>query len=385
MFDYYAPLRIVFGEGAISNIAKLTARNGNRVLLVTGISHLKKSGVLDKILSLFSSNKKIEKLIIFDKATANPDIDTVNEAAQIIKNNNLNIVVAIGGGSSMDLAKAASISARYDRPIWDIICDNDLYITNALPVICAPTTSGSGSEVTKYAVLNNNDKKVKVAISSEAIYPKVSIVDPELTYTMNHQIAASTGFDTLSHAIEAYTSNSASEITDIYCEKVFSIVGEHLKNAIKKDKESMKQMSFAAILGGLALNIGRASLPHAMEHALSAYKPELAHGVGLSIIMEEFINRAYSYNESKFANIAYLLYRFNECKKESRVAKKLPNIINTLKKEIGLNQRLSDFGFDKNMVEDMVENTFWTMKHGIENAPGKFSKSDIKDMYIRCL
>lgn len=385
MFDYYAPLRIVFKEGAISNIAKLTARNGNRVLLVTGRSHLKKSGMLDKILSLFDSNKKIEELILFDKASTNPDVSVVDEAAQIIKSNNLNIIVAIGGGSSMDLAKAASISAEYDRPIWDIMCDNNFYITKALPVICSPTTSGSGSEVTKYAVLNNNDKNIKVAISSEAIYPKVSIVDPELTYTMSPQIAASTGFDTLSHAIEAYTSNSASEITDIYCEKVFSLVSEHLKNAIKKDKKSMKQMSFAATLGGLALNIGRASLPHAMEHALSAYKSSLAHGLGLSILMGEFINRAYSYNESKFAKIAYLLDKSVGSEKEHDAAKKLPGIINKLKKDINLDHKLSDFGFDENMVENMVENTFWTMEHGIENTPGGFSKSDIKDMYIKCL
>ncbi len=384
MFNYYAPLRIVFAEGAISNIAKLTARNGSRVLLVIGRHHLKESGMLDKILSLFFSNKKIEKLILFDKATANPDVSIVDEAAQIIKKNNLNIVVAVGGGSSMDLAKAASVSARYNRPIWDIICDNDLFITDALPVICVPTTSGSGSEVTKYAVLNNNDKKVKVAISSEAIYPKVSIIDPELTYTMNPHIAASTGFDALSHAIEAYTSNSSSCITDMYCEKAISIIAAYLRNAVKKDRESMKQMSFAAALGGLALNIGRASLPHAMEHALSAYNPGLAHGFGLAIIMEEFIQRAYKYNENKFANIAYLLDRSAE-RRESRAAEKLPAIINALKKDIGLNQKLSDFGFDEKVVKDMVENTFWTMKHGIENAPGKFSKSDIEDMYIKCL
>ncbi len=385
-FTYYTPLRIVFGRGYISKIAHYASRNGSRVLLVTGKGHLKKSGMLDRILNSFGNSKKIEDVVLFDKARENPNIDLIDEAADIMKKNRLDVVVSVGGGSSMDLAKAASIAAKQGKPISEIMQHCDIGIMDAYPVVCTPTTSGSGSEVTKYAVINDDKRRIKVAIGSESLYPKVSLIDPELTYTMNRQTIANTGFDALSHAIEAYTSQSSSPITDAYCRQAISLVGINLSGAYnRKDKDCMDNMSLAAMFGGMALNVGRASLPHAMEHSLSAYNAQLAHGLGLSMVMVPFLKRAYMCSLEKFADIAYLLGEAVSNMELEEAAKQVVSSIERIKDSVDLNYKLSDFGFDKDSIMDLVDNTFWTMEHGIKNSPCNFTKEDILNMYLEIL
>lgn len=300
--------------------------------------------------------------------------------------NRLNVVVAVGGGSAMDLAKAASIAAKQKKSISDIMQNCDIGIAEAYPVICTPTTSGSGSEVTKYAVINDDKRRIKVAIGSEFLYPKVSLIDPELTYTMNRQTVANTGFDALSHAIEAYTSRSSSPITDAYCRQAISLIGINLNGAYaSKDRNCMDGMSLAAVFAGMALNVGRASLPHAMEHSLSAYNAQLAHGLGLSMVMVPFLKRAYRCAPEKFADIAYLLGENVSNMELEKAAKQVVSSVERIKNSAGLNYRLSDFGFDKDSISDLVESTFWTMEHGIKNSPCNFTKEDVLDMYLEVL
>ena len=384
-FTYYAPLRIDFSKGAISRIASYTSRNGNRVMLITGKNHLRKTGVLNKVLDSFKKSSKIEDVVVFDKARENPDTKLIDEASQTIIKNRLNVIVAIGGGSSMDLAKTSAIAAKQNKPIWEIVQSPELGVMQSYPVICAPTTSGSGSEVTKYAVLNDDKQKIKVAIGSEHIYPLVSIIDPELTFTMSKNIIANTGFDALSHAIEAYTSKSSSPITDLYCQKAISLAGENLKKAYDKDERAMENMSLAAAFGGLALNVGRASLPHAMEHSLSAYIPSIAHGLGLSIVMIPFMKRAIKCTPERFADIAYLSGEDISNMPMDKAAEKAIDAVEKIKEQIGLNKKLSDLGFDRDTIKEMVDKTFWTMAHGVENSPCNFNKEDILNMYLEVL
>ncbi len=385
-FIYYAPLRVVFAKNSISKISSYTARNGNRVLLVTGRRHLKENGVLDTVLDSFKRNSKIETVVLFDKAEENPDVELVHKACDLMIKDSLNVVVAIGGGSAMDLAKATSISARQKRPIEEIMQSGDINIMKAYPIICSPTTSGSGSEVTKYAVINNDKEKTKKAIGSETLYPVVSLIDSTLTYTMNKETIANTGFDALSHAIEAYTSKSSSPITDAYCRQAISLIGENLQKAYEtKDKKAMDNMSLASMLAGMALNVGRASLPHAMEHVLSAYNKNLPHGLGLSVIMTPFVKRACLCNKEKFADIAYLLGEDVSNMSLEDAANKSIDAIEKIKHTIGLNKTLSQLGFDKEIIKKALHDTFWTMAHGIDNSPCEFSMKDVLEMYLEVL
>ena len=384
-FLYYAPLRIDFARNRISKIASYAARNGNRVLLVTGRNHLRQTGILDKIIESFKKNSKVEEFIVFDKARENPNTELIDTASQIINENSLNVVVAVGGGSSMDLAKAASISSKQKKPIWQLIKEPAISVCDAFPIICSPTTSGSGSEVTKYAVINNDTEKLKIAIANEHIYPKVSLIDPALTYTMSSQTIANTGFDALSHALEAYTSNSSSPITDGYCRQAISLIGDNLAKAYKKQEDAMDNMSLAAMFAGMALNVGRASLPHAMEHSLSAYKPDLPHGLGLSMVTIPFLKRITDCVPEKMADIAYLLSENIANCGLKEAAFMAVEAVEKIKDSVGLNKKLSDFGFDKETVKEMLDKTYQTMEHGIENSPCGFKKEDILNMYFEVL
>ncbi len=385
-FNFYAPLRIIFGKGNIKDIGQYTARNGNRVLLVTGKRHLKESGKLDLILESFKRTKKIEEVIIFNNTPQNPDIEAIQDARDEILRHKLNVVVAIGGGSSMDLAKVASICAKHKKDVMELYNNASLPILDAYPLICVPTTSGSGSEVSRFAVFNDNKKRLKMAMGSESFYPKVSIIDPELTYTMPKNIIANTGFDALSHAIEAYTSKSSCPITDTYCREALSLVHTYLEDSYNnKNERSMEKMSLAAMFGGMALNAGRASLPHALEHALSAYRPDLPHGLGLSLVMVPFLKRAYMCSKEKFADIAYLLGEDITTNSLEDAAKKCIDAVLKIKEGIGLKYTLKDFGFTKQEISEMVENTFFTMEHGLINSPCVFTRKDVIDIYYEAM
>ena len=385
-FKYYVPIRIIFGKGSINKIAQYTARNGNRVLLVTGRRHLKETGILDKILEAFKKTKKIEEVIHFNNVRENPTIEQVDEAKDLILKHNLNVVVAVGGGSAMDLAKAASIAAKQRKSVKELLGNPEVNVMDTYPIICSPTTSGSGSEATKYAVISDDERKIKMALSTESIYPTVSIVDPQLTYTMPKNTIANTGFDALSHAIEAFTSKSASPITDAYCSEALKLIGENLLESYKsQNPEAMENMSLAAMLAGLALNVGRAALPHAMEHALSAYNPDLPHGLGLAMVMTPFLKRMYRCNPSKFAEIAELLGENLNGNMDETAAEKVITAVENLKGKIGLNRRLSEFGFDEKLIHEMVEKSFWTMEHGIKNSPCEVTKEEVEKMYLEAL
>ena len=385
-FSFYAPLRIIFQKGGIEKLAQLTSRNGRRVLLVVGRNHLKKTGKLEYILNILKRSSKIEEVVLFDRTPQNPDVEAIEDAAEEIKRNRLDVVVAIGGGSAMDLAKIASLSAKNSKSVWDLYNDNSLNVLDAFPLVCTPTTSGSGSEVTRYAVFNDNKKRVKVAISSLSIYPKVSLIDPSLTYTMPEKVIANTGFDALSHAIEAYTSKSSSPITDAYCREAISLIGVNLFAAYKEKKEKyMDNMSLAAMFAGMALNVGRASLPHALEHNLSAFNPQLPHGLGLAMVMIPFLKRAVYCNKEKFADIAYLLGEDISNKSLTEAAKACVDAVGKLIERLSLNKTLKDFGFDRKIIERMIEDNFWTMSHGIQNSPCEFTKQDILNIYLEAL
>jgi len=385
-FTYYAPLRVVFERGAIKQVGQYVARNGSRVLLVVGKKHLRESGKLDLILKRLQAVKKIESVIIFDKTEQNPDIELIHEARDLIIQHKLNVVLAVGGGSAMDLAKIASICAKQKKGVMDLVKDSALPILQAYPIVCSPTTAGSGSEVTRYAVFNNNKEKIKMAMSSESLYPKVSLIDPELTFTMPKSVIANTGFDAFSHALEAYTSRSSCPITDAYCREAISLIHTYLYESYsEKSERAMEGMSLAAMFGGMALNVGRASLPHALEHSLSAYRPDLPHGLGLSMVMVPFVKRACKCNREKFADIAYLMGEDISTLSLDRAAEKAVDAILKLKMELGLTQTLKDFGFTREEIDEMVEKTFFTMEHGLKNSPCEFGKDDVKNIYYEAL
>ena len=202
-FNYYQPTEIIFGCGKINEIGQKVAEYGMRCLLVTGSKSSVKSPVYEKVKE--NLRKEGVKVFHFDKVVENPTTDVVDEGSEIVKDNNIDVIVGLGGGSSMDTAKAIAVGATHEGCAWDYKLFSTKKITEkVLPIIAVTTTSGTGSQVTAVSVITNSNEKLKYALYDKQIFPKVAIIDPEIMMTVPEHITASTGFDTFCHAFEGY-------------------------------------------------------------------------------------------------------------------------------------------------------------------------------------
>jgi len=296
-FSYFLPVNIVFGSGKVSQVGTLTKPYGKKALIVTGRSSAKKSGLYDKV------NNSLQaagiQTVLFDKVQQNPLTTTAEEGAVIARQNGCDCVVAIGGGSIMDCAKAIAFLAVNEGDINDYIF-NRKTSDQALALIAIPTTCGTGSEGNGFAVLTNPENGDKKSLRCNAIVPKVSIVDPECMITMPKQVLASVGFDALCHCMEAYTSKIAQPFTDALSLYAISLLAENLVHVYQDstDKAGWEKITLASTIGGMVINTAGVTLAHGMEHPASGLK-DIVHGKGLAALTPVVIEASYSGNRFK--------------------------------------------------------------------------------------
>ena len=301
-FSFFLPINVVFGCGKVKEVGNLTKAYGKKALIVTGRSSAKKSGIYDKV------NESLKKVgidtVLFDKVTPNPLTTTAEEGAKFAKENGCDVVVAIGGGSIMDCAKAIAFLSVNSGNINDYIF-NKLHSDKALPLVLIPTTCGTGSEGNGFAVLTNPENGDKKSLRCNAIVAKVSIVDPECMMTMPKNVLASVGFDALCHNIEAYTSKIAQPFTDALSLYGISLIADNLVNVYngKGGKEAWEKIALASTIGGMVINTAGVTLAHGMEHPASGLK-NIVHGQGLAALTPVVIEASYKGNRDKFGKIA---------------------------------------------------------------------------------
>jgi alcohol dehydrogenase class IV len=286
-FTFFNPVRVLFGSGSFDQIGERAAGIGKHAMLVTGRSAARKSGLLDRATGLLEAAGV--DVTVFDRIMPNPTDEIVDEGGEMARREGVDVIVALGGGSSMDAAKGIAIAATHEAPISEFLRVQDKRTPTeaTLPIICATTTSGTASEVTPFAVISTVSETMKSAIANDFIYPRVAIIDPELTITCPASVTANTGADVLAHAMEGYFSTAASPLTDLFAERAIYLVGRHLPRAVEAcgDLQEREQMSFANLCAGYVLSNCGASVIHALEHPISAHYPEVAHGAGLATMM----------------------------------------------------------------------------------------------------
>ena len=315
-FNYFLPVNLVFGSGKVLETGELTKPYGKKALIVTGRSSAKRSGLYDKV----NDSLKTAGLetVLFDKVSQNPLTTTAQEGADFAKANGCDVVVAIGGGSIMDCAKAIAFLSKNEGDINDYIY-NRLTSDDALPLILIPTTCGTGSEGNGFAVLTNPDNGDKKSLRCNAIVAKVSIVDPECMMTMPKKVLASVTFDALCHNIEAYTSKIAQPLTDAMSIYAIELIANNLVSVYNGtgSKKEWENITMASTIGGMVINTAGVTIAHGMEHPASGLK-DIVHGQGLAALTPIVIEASYKGNEEKFAKIAkimlpkdYLAYRLS--------------------------------------------------------------------------
>lgn len=374
-FKYFLPVNIEFGSGKVAKAGELTKPYGKKALIVTGHSSAKKSGLYDKV----KDSLKAEGIdsVLFDKVAQNPLTTTAAEGAVFAKENGCDVVVAIGGGSIMDGAKAIAFLTVNNGDVSDYIFGKKASDT-ALPIILIPTTCGTGSEGNGFAVLTNPDNGDKKSLRCNAIVAKVSIVDPECMMTMPKHVLASVGFDALCHNMEAYTSKIAQPFTDALSLYAADLIANNLVDVYKGtgSKESWEKITLASTIGGMVINTAGVTLAHGMEHPASGLK-DIVHGKGLAALTPTIIESSYQGAPEKFAKLAKL---FGGEKAEDLAGK-----VRELLEAIELTCTLSDLGIEEKDIPWMAENCMKVSAPSIANNPVVFSQEEIAEIYKKAL
>lgn len=281
-FQYHLPVNLLFGRGVSDKIGEKTALFGKKALIVTGGSSTKRSGLLQKVETLLHESGVSS--VLFDKVSPNPLISTVYEGADLAKQEQCDVVLALGGGSSMDAAKCIAFQAVNGGDINDYIFGR-AYSNRALPVLAVPTTCGTGSEGNGFAVVTNPETKDKKSLRCTAIIPACSIIDPLLMTTMPKEVLASVGFDALCHNMEAYLASSSQPLTNLQALEGVRLAAKSLRRVYSdpSDLESWENLCLASTLGGMVIGVCGVTAPHGMEHPASGLC-NIPHGQGLAAL-----------------------------------------------------------------------------------------------------
>jgi len=356
--DYYQTTEIKFGWGRVKEVGEIVSRFGKRCLMVT-------VPVFDTMAPVFENIKKSlkeadVKVFHFDGVVPNPTTDSVNKGTEMAIKNNIDIVLGVGGGSSMDTAKAIAVGATHEGEAWDYRLFSNKKITEKrLTIITITTTSGTGSQVTPVSVVTNTAEKCKFALVDSLLYPRVSIIDPQLILTVPEHITASTGFDVFAHAFESYIHKNASVYTDMHAKESIKRVIKYLPIAIKykTNKEARIEMAWADTLAGLCIANAGTTLPHGIGMAISGHIPHIMHGEALAAIYPEFMCYTYKSALEKFADIG----RIFNCKLENisneEAAEKSCEEIDKFLKKIGMSLTLKELRVPEEELAVIADDT----------------------------
>ena len=374
-FNYYLPVNVIFGCGKSAQAGEITKPYGTKALIVTGRSSAKKSGLYDKV----NDSLKAAGIdsVLFDKVAQNPLTTTAIEGAEFAKANDCDVVVAIGGGSIMDCAKAIAFLAVKDGDINDYIFNRKVS-DKALPLVLIPTTCGTGSEGNGFAVLTNPENGDKKSLRSNAVIAKASIVDPECMMTMPKRVLASVGFDALCHSMEAYTSKIAQPFTDALALYAIELIADCLVDLYNGSEDSKKweELTIASTIGGMVINQAGVTLAHGMEHPASGLK-DIVHGHGLAALTPSIIDASWKGNEEKFARISRLL--------GGTGAADCADQVHALLEQIGMDVTLSDLGLSPEDIPWMAENCMKVSAASVANNPVVFSQEEIAEIYQKAM
>ena len=383
-FSYYQPTRIHFGWGIIKQVDEMVKRWGKRCLLVTGPV----SGALhdhyEKIKAQLKDNGiRVEH---FSGVVPNPTTESIGEGSRMARDFSAEVVLGMGGGSSMDSAKAIAVEAVGSGPAWQYRIFGEKPIPpQTLPVLAVSTTSGTGSQVTAVAVLTNPAERFKSALVHPLLFPKECVVDPELMLTLPPHITASTGFDVFSHSFESYIHKNANPYTDLLALEAIQLTRTYLPKAIKDglDRESRIQMAWADTLGGLCIANSGTTLPHGIGMAVGGSAPHVMHGEALAVIYPEFLRFTWKSVPEKFATLARIFDPSLRNMPDMEAAGKTPFLLEHFLEEIGLKVTFRDLGISQEDANAIVEDSLKLPDYTAN--PRIPTKEEIGEIVQKCL
>lgn len=382
-FQYFIPTRILFGKGELSNLHKQQLP-GKKALIVTSAGNsVKKYGYLSRL------EEQLELAgvshVLFDKILPNPIKEHVMEGAALARENGCDFVIGLGGGSSIDSAKAVAVMVANDGDYWDYISGGSgkgkELLGKPLPIVAITTTAGTGTEADPFAVVTNGQEKI--GFGCDGTFPALAVVDPELMMSIPPHLTAYQGFDALFHSTEGYISKAANEVSDLFALRAIELIGKSLAKAVENgsDPDSRADVALANTLAGMVESTSGCISEHSMEHAMSAYHHQLPHGAGLIMISREyytFMAESKSCDERLVAMAKAL--GFQDAKEPMDFVKALTD----LQKACGVDQlKMSDYGITADELPQMAANAKETMGGLFEGDPAVVSVEAAAEIYRR--
>jgi len=355
-FSYFQPTEIRFGPGRADETGEAVARFGRRCLLVTVPEFPDFLPLLRRIKESLASRGVA--CAHFDRVVPNPTTESVSAAAEMARDFGADVVLGVGGGSSMDTAKAAAVEAGHEGTSWDYLFFRDRQPTEkTLPVVAVTTTSGTGSHVTQVAVVTNPEEKTKSALFHPRLYPKISLVDPELVLTAPPRVTATTGFDVLAHAFESYINPGGSAYTDLLAFEALRIVVKALPAVVRNgaDLEARTSMAWADTLAGLAIANAGVTLPHGIGMAIGGLYPHVAHGEALACVYPAILRYSWDAATAKFAAVARLFDPSRAVEDDAEAAEAFSGIIESFLRTIGLRIGLEDLKIPEEELDILAQ------------------------------
>lgn len=371
-WEFNLPVKLIFGNGKRHNIAEYIDEIGGKCgVLVCGKSFVK-NGVADELAK--KSNGRIKA--VFSNVRPNPTTDNVDDCVSLMREIKADFAVALGGGSPMDCCKAACAIARGEGFIREYHSGGKpISAKEAIPMIALPTTSGTASEVTNISVLTDTLKNLKNPMNDAAMYPKIAVVDPELTLSVPPQVTASTGLDVLSHAVESYWSTLNQPLCSACSVYAARLVFEWLETAYNEPENlaAREKMAEASIVAGVAFSHPRTTGSHACSFPLTNIYG-VPHGEACAFTLDYFIK----FNADKADGDGRITALAQDCGFSSPYA--MAEELSAMKKRMGMKARLSEIGcVTEAQIDELTEKS---MSMLMSRNPIPLTKSDIKAMYL---
>lgn len=361
-FEFQSRTKILSGRGALLHLAnEIRLLGGSQAILISDKT-LKKLGITEKIVSALQK-ENISVPVIFTDIPTDSSLKTANKIAEICRQENINIIIGLGGGSVIDTSKGVRmILSQNSDDILKLSGYEGLPAGTPVPLCIIPTTSGTGSEVTGVAVIRDEERDIKMEFISTNIQPDIAVLDPQMTQSMPPKVTAATGMDALCHAIEGYTCMQKNPLSDAYAVTAINIISKNLMNAIKngRDLDARAEMANAALMAGISFSNSMVGIVHGIGHALGAVS-RIPHGTAMNILLPHCMMYNMDTCEKDYAELLLHIAGpeiFSATPYNER-AFSFVRYVRTLSEELyavcGLPLRLSDAGVNKQDFEKIAE------------------------------
>jgi alcohol dehydrogenase len=386
-FSFYVPTRILFGCGKLSELRTTPHLPGKKALVVIGASGaMRKYGYHDRVIEYLGENGV--ETVVYDKIQPNPICEHVEEGASVAKENGCDFVVGLGGGSTLDSSKSIAVMAVNPGRYWDYIARGSggrkKPPNGALPIVAVTTTAGTGTEADPWTVITKSDTNEKIGWGNDSTFPCLSIVDPELMLSVPPKTTAYTGMDAFFHSVETYLATVSQPASDCLALSAVSLITEYLPVAIRDGAniEARTKLAWANTAAGLCEGLSCCISQHSMEHAISAYYPEVAHGAGLTMLSVAYFSHLAERNPARFPDLARAMGENIDGLSEKDAAMEFVTGLKKLIRDIGLEEeKLSDFGVTRQDLKTFAENAFFAMGSLFAITPVDLKMDDVVTIY----